>query len=265
MNSQDAISGSKRLRFLDLPLDVGVDIDAICAKLRERSGPFDVSFINPYAWSVAQRDPSFIEMLEKLSLVMADGVGVAYACSALTRSPCQRISFDMTSLAGPFFQTLREADLSLALVGGAPGVDESMKDKLEEHYHGLRIIETAHGFNDLAPKVASIMSKAPDAVLVGMGSPRQEQFLVALREAGYSGFAITCGGFFDQYLVSDHYYPDWVNRWNLRFLYRFYKEPGRLWRRYLIDYQVYIKRLVKELFQRRPNKRQKPTTDTQET
>lgn len=256
MNSQDALSGSKRLYFLDLPLDVGVGIDSVCARLRERSGPFDVSFINPYAWAVAQRDPSFVAILEKLSLVMADGVGVTYACSALTRNPCPRVSFDMTSLAGPFFQTLLEADLSLALVGGAPGVDENMKDKLEAHYRGLRIVETAHGYDDLEPKIAAIMAKAPDAVLVGMGSPRQEKFLVALREAGYSGFAITCGGFFDQYLASDHYYPDWINRWNLRFLYRLYKEPTRLWRRYLIDYQVYLVRLVRELLSRPPKRQE---------
>ncbi|MER2520310.1 MAG: WecB/TagA/CpsF family glycosyltransferase [Bdellovibrionales bacterium] len=251
MNSQDVLSGSKRLHFLDLPLDVGADIDLVCAKLRERSGPFEVSFINPYAWAVAKRDPSFIAMLEKLSLVMADGVGVSYACRALTRNPCNRVSFDMTSLANPFFKTLQDANLSLALVGGELGVDESVKDKLEAHYSGLRIVETTHGYDDLEPKVATIMAKAPDAVLVGMGSPRQERFLIALREAGYRGFAITCGGFFDQYLVSDKYYPDWINRWNLRFLYRLYKEPGRLWRRYLIDYQVYLKRLLREILIRR--------------
>ncbi len=247
MDSLNSLSGLKRLRFLDLPLDVGADVDLVCAKLREQSGPFEVSFINPYAWAVAKRDPSFIETLEKLSLVMADGVGVVYACRALTRNPCNRVSFDMTSLADPFFRTLQDAKLSLALVGGEPGVDENVKDKLEAHYSGIRIVETAHGYDDLGPKVAAIMAKSPDAVLVGMGSPRQEQFLIALREAGYSGFAITCGGFFDQYLVADHYYPGWINRWNLRFLYRFYKEPKRLWHRYLVDYQVYVLRLLREL------------------
>lgn len=253
MNNRNELSGSKRLRFLDLPLDVGVDIEAICAKLRERSGPFNVSFINPFAWSVAQRDPAFVDTLERLSLVMADGVGVAYACRALTRAPCERISFDMSSLADPFFRTLREAGLTLALVGGRPGIDESVKDKLELHYPGIRIVETAHGYNDLEPKIDSIISKSPDAVLVGMGAPRQEQFLIALRDAGYQGFAITCGGFFDQYLVSEKYYPDWIDRWNMRFVYRLYKEPGRLWRRYLVDYQVYVKRLLRELAQKLKN------------
>ncbi|MGE3623585.1 MAG: WecB/TagA/CpsF family glycosyltransferase, partial [Bdellovibrionales bacterium] len=57
---------------------------------------------------------------------------------------------------------------------------------------------------------------------------------------GYGGLAITCGGFFDQYLEGDKYYPDWVDTWNLRFAWRLYKEPRRLWKRYLIDYQFFI-------------------------
>jgi N-acetylglucosaminyldiphosphoundecaprenol N-acetyl-beta-D-mannosaminyltransferase len=36
------------------------------------------------------------------------------------------------------------------------------------------------------------------------------------------------------------YYPAWIDKWNLRFLYRIYMEPGRLWKRYLIDYQSFL-------------------------
>ena len=83
-----------------------------------------------------------------------------------------------------------------------------------------------------------------------MGAPRQEQFLINLKNAGWTGIGFTCGGFFDQIVDRVDYYPGWVDKMNLRFLYRLLKEPRRLWRRYLIDYQVFMKRFLKEYFSR---------------
>jgi N-acetylglucosaminyldiphosphoundecaprenol N-acetyl-beta-D-mannosaminyltransferase len=52
----------------------------------------------------------------------------------------------------------------------------------------------------------------------------------------------TCGGFLDQIIKYKGAYPEWIDHYNLRFLYRLIKEPKRLWRRYLIEYQVFLYR-----------------------
>ena len=61
--------------------------------------------------------------------------------------------------------------------------------------------------------------------------------LLALVEAGWRGCGFTCGGYLDQLGGGMRYYPAWVDRANLRFAYRLLREPRRLWRHYLIDYQ----------------------------
>jgi N-acetylglucosaminyldiphosphoundecaprenol N-acetyl-beta-D-mannosaminyltransferase len=59
-----------------------------------------------------------------------------------------------------------------------------------------------------------------------MGVVRQERFLLAARNAGFRGVGFTCGGFIHQTARDEiDYYPAWINRWNLRFLYRMYREP----------------------------------------
>ncbi|MDX2028946.1 MAG: WecB/TagA/CpsF family glycosyltransferase [Alphaproteobacteria bacterium] len=234
----------KRITFLGLPLDVGASVEGVCQLLQKKGKPRLVTFINPAAWALAEKRPEYVPTLEQMSLNLPDGEGVALACRLLTKEDCQRVSFDMTSLADPFLRAVIERKASLMLVGGDPGVDESMHEKLHVHYPELKIVGTFHGYGDFGPKVEGVIAKSPDAVIVAMGAPRQEAFLLALRDAGYKGMAITCGGFFDQYLLADPYYPRWVDEWNIRFLYRLYKEPGRLWRRYLIEYQVFIKKLV---------------------
>ncbi|MGE3623285.1 MAG: WecB/TagA/CpsF family glycosyltransferase [Bdellovibrionales bacterium] len=216
-----------RIDFLGIPVHTGVQIADVCRLLQKRDMLRLVTFVNPQAWAHARRFPRYVPALREMSFVLPDGQGVATACRLLTGHDCPRISFDMTSLADPFFRAAAADNAAVMLVGGGPGVDEGVQERLHNAYPNLRIAASMHGFNDFEPKIARIMAARPDVVVVGMGSPRQEDFLLALRDAGYGGLAITCGGFFDQYLEGDKYYPDWVDTWNLRFAWRLYKERRR--------------------------------------
>ena len=65
----------------------------------------------------------------------------------------------------------------------------------------------------------------PDFLIVGMGALMQERFLLKVRNAGFQGIGFTCGGFIHQTANNEiEYYPLWIDRMNLRFVYRMYKE-----------------------------------------
>jgi N-acetylglucosaminyldiphosphoundecaprenol N-acetyl-beta-D-mannosaminyltransferase len=138
-----------------------------------------------------------------MSLVLPDGEGVALAARFLARENVKRISFDMTSLADPFFKEILALGASVALIGGKPGVTEDVRDKLKTHYAGLTIVEAFHGYGEIDSKIAEIIKIGAEVVIVGMGAPQQEIFLLELKKAGYAGMSITCGGFFDQYLTAE--------------------------------------------------------------
>ena len=54
----------------------------------------------------------------------------------------------------------------------------------------------------------------------------QEKFLLKVKNAGYLGIGFTCGGFIHQTSRNEiDYYPTWVDKTNLRFVYRMWKEP----------------------------------------
>lgn len=226
--------------LLGLPITPSATIHDIVSRIGQRTQSVTVSFINPSVWAVQGEQPHYSQYLQRLSYVLADGIGVCLVYRWLTGAPCPRISFDMTSMAPLFFGRLQHIRGSLAVVGGAPDVAQQFAEKLQRSYPDIRLPVIEDGYGDHAPKIARILAAAPDAVIVGMGVPRQESFLVELATAGYKGCAVTCGGFLDQYIQAEHYYPVWINRYHLRFAYRFYKEPARLWRRYLIDYQLFI-------------------------
>ena len=70
-----------------------------------------------------------------------------------------------------------------------------------------------------------------------MGAPLQEQFLLKLAASGWIGLGFTCGGYLDQLsLKGTAYYPAWVDRFNIRWAYRFFMEPARLLAQIPIDY-----------------------------
>lgn len=235
-----------RIDLLGLPLDAGVE-QAHILNLLDKKDSALISFINPAAWALAKRKPDYRRALEQMNFVLPDGIGVCLACQTLKNIECERISFDMSSLADPFLKKIAENNLSLFLLGGSDGVALNIQKKLSIKYCDLNIVGIESGFGDWDIKIANILAANPNVVLVGMGAPTQEEFILALRAKGYSGLAISCGGFFDQYLLADNYYPALINKLHVRFAYRLYKEPHRLWRRYLLDYPTFVWSYLKAL------------------
>jgi N-acetylglucosaminyldiphosphoundecaprenol N-acetyl-beta-D-mannosaminyltransferase len=214
-------------------------VAAVEAKL-DAGKTFLTTFINPSAVALARRTPSFAKALARFDVVLPDGIGVVHAVMRLRALPVARISFDSTSLALPVFALAERTGRSVALVGGAPGVAEKAAAHIRQSFPGLNIVLALDGYGDRAQKIERLHALRPDIVVCGMGGVAQEDFLLALTEAGWRGCGFTCGGYLDQLGAGMQYYPAWVDRTNLRWAYRLAREPRRLWRRYLIDYQSFV-------------------------
>jgi N-acetylglucosaminyldiphosphoundecaprenol N-acetyl-beta-D-mannosaminyltransferase len=172
-------------------------------------------------------------------MVFADGIGVVKALHWLTGEKIARLSFDATSLYRPFMQELCRHRKSLFIIGGMPGVAAKAAERIRRDFPALTVKGILSGFEDRDDAIAQILESDADAVLCGMGVPHQERFICQLKDLGFRGIAITCGGFLDQLIRAETYYPELVDRLELRWLYRLSKEPVRLGKRYLIDYWTF--------------------------
>ena len=107
----------------------------------------------------------------------------------------------------------------------------------------MKIIGFRDGFfkdqEELKLHIREMINLNPEVMIVGMGSPLQENYLIKLKEAGWSGRGFSCGGFLHQSFQNTDYYPNWVNKLNVRWLYRIYNEP-KLIKRYTIDYSWFF-------------------------
>lgn len=226
-------------------------VSRVAAALERGGRPFLVTFANPGTVTLAERDRGFRDALRRFDLVLPDGIGLSKAVEWLERVPAARVSFDSTSLALPVLQLAQRRGCPVALVGGKAGVAERASARLQESFPGLRIVGALDGYGAPDDKAREVQALDPRIVICCMGGGVQEAFLLRLAERGWTGCGFTCGGYFDQLAAGLHYYPAWVDAANLRWAFRLYKEPNRLWRRYVMDYGRFGLRLAQSLARRR--------------
>ncbi|MBZ5671857.1 MAG: WecB/TagA/CpsF family glycosyltransferase [Acidobacteriia bacterium] len=126
-------------------------------------------------------------------------------------------------------------------LGSGPGVAEKAAVRLRTKHPGLQI-RTHHGrFNaersgvENQKVLAEINDYDPDILMVGMGMPRQETWVVE-NNANISALAIYCCGALMDYVAGEIPTPPrWMGAIGIEWLYRLFSEPARLWQRYLIE------------------------------
>jgi N-acetylglucosaminyldiphosphoundecaprenol N-acetyl-beta-D-mannosaminyltransferase len=69
-------------------------------------------------------------------------------------------------------------------------------------------------------------------VWVGIGQPRQEQWMARMRPRLAAPMLIAVGAAFDFHAGLVAQAPDWMGQRGLEWTYRLAREPRRLWRRY---------------------------------
>jgi exopolysaccharide biosynthesis WecB/TagA/CpsF family protein len=208
-----------------------------------------ITFLNPYSYLLARKNKKLFEMFN----IKIDGLLLVKVLNFFGFENIKRESFDMTSLAPTVFENVIKENQSIYFIGTKPKIiDEAIKN-IKQEFPELDIIGYRDGYinSEKEKVILAIKELNPDVLVCGMGTPIQEQFLVDLRNSGWDGLGYTCGGFLHQTAKNVEYYPAWINKYNLRWIYRIYDEPV-LFKRYfglyplffwyfLIDYLFYMK------------------------
>lgn len=189
--------------------------------------------VNPYSYHLVRRHP---ELYESMDGLFVDGMTMCWLIRLLWRKRVPRLSFDMSSMAADLFSFLNneETKRSIYFLGTKQDVLESTIRQFQKNYPEMKIAGYRNGYfidkNDRKKAIADIIELDSDFTIIGMGSPLQEQFALDLKKSGYNGVVFTCGGFLHQTARGIKYYPEWVNKYNLRAFYRLFHEK-KLWGR----------------------------------
>jgi exopolysaccharide biosynthesis WecB/TagA/CpsF family protein len=195
------------------------------------------TFLNPYSYLIARRNK---ELFEKFNIKI-DGILLVKVLDLFGFRDIKRESFDMTSLAPIVFDEAIKSNNSIYFIGTKAKVIDEAIANIKSSYPDLNIIGYRDGYiNECRSEVIEdIKNLNPDIVVCGMGTPLQEQFLLDLQNTGWDGIGYTCGGFLHQTARNIQYYPKWVDKYNIRWIYRIYDEPV-LFKRYFVEYPKFF-------------------------
>lgn len=185
------------------------------------------TFLNPVSYLSALDNK---ELFSKFDGIFADGSLLVSAIKLVYGTSVTRRSFDMTSIAPELLGYAENSGKNVYIVASKQEQVERAVEIFRERYPKLNIAGFRNGYfsseSEMDVEARKIAELNPDFVIVGMGILMQERFLLKVKEAGFKGIGFTCGGFIHQTAKNEiDYYPDWVDRTNLRFVYRMYKEP----------------------------------------
>lgn len=205
------------------------------------------TFLNPVSYLTALDNK---ELFARFDGIFADGSILVAAIKLVYGKDVTRRSFDMTSLAPELLSYAEANNRSVYIVASQQEQVEKAVGIFKERYPELMVAGYRNGYfaseKEQDEEARHIIEVNPDFLIVGMGALMQERFLLKVKDAGYRGIGFTCGGFIHQTAKDEmDYYPAWVDRMNLRFLYRMYKEKHTR-KRYLQAALLFPARFIAE-------------------
>ncbi len=132
------------------------------------------------------------------------------------------------------------------LYGSTLDVLDKLKERLAKRYPGLIISGLfSPPFRQLSDDednkiVEEINNNAPDIIWVGLGSPKQDLWMYEHRDRLNAPVMIGVGAAFDFLAGTKPQAPRWIRDNGFEWLFRLVTEPKRLWRRYLVDYPLFV-------------------------
>jgi N-acetylglucosaminyldiphosphoundecaprenol N-acetyl-beta-D-mannosaminyltransferase len=194
---------------------------------------------NVHMTMTAHDDAAFRAVVNRAALVVPDGQPMVVALRALGLPQRARVRV-APDLLIELFAGCEARGLKLGLYGGTPETLPAFVRYLNDRFSQLDVaFAWCPPFRPLTKAEDDAVVRQVDLagvqlLLVGIGCPKQENWMAA--HATRLGCAmIGVGAAFDMIAGRTGEAPAWLRDRGLEWLYRLSQEPGRLWRRYLIQ------------------------------
>ena len=205
--------------------------------------------VNAYCLNLLYENAALREFFGNADLVFCDGFGVILAARLLGRRIPERITYaDWAWRLAAFAEA---EGFSLFLLGAGPGVAEKAAKKLRTRHPDLKILGIEHGHFDHTPGsreneeiLRKVNAAGPDILIVGLGMPLQERWLMENRHRLDVSVTLTGGAVFDHVSGELRRGPRILTDNGFEWLARLFVEPRRLWRRYLIGNPLFLLRVL---------------------
>ncbi|EOV8409733.1 WecB/TagA/CpsF family glycosyltransferase [Escherichia coli] len=203
-----------------------------------------ITFVNPYSYTIIDSQTNIIENFD---YIFADGALLVYLNNLFEKEKIIRTSFDFSSIANDVFEHAINENKNCFFIGGNTQEIELFIKNIKICYPNLKIVGFHNGFLDSSTKqdlFCTLIESKVDYIIIGMGTPLQENLAIELKEKNIDFECIfTCGGFISQTASKVDYYLPIIKKLGLRWLQRFILHP-HVRKRILMDYPRFVLKYI---------------------
>jgi len=185
--------------------------------------------INPEIVVANYKNEEFKAKLNEQKYQIPDGSGIVWASKKKKGNIKKRITG--IDLMLKICEKSQDYASKIYLYGGKEGIADKAKIELERQFPKIEIVGTANGYQEEDRVLENLKKTQIDILFVGLGSPKQEEFILKHKnELKKIRMIMPVGGSFDVISKSKKRAPQWMQKCNLEWLYRLIKEPQRAFR-----------------------------------
>lgn len=218
-------------------------LECLLSRLREGNGGY-VCFVNAHLAVTGREDANVRAAINGSVMSLPDGRPVYVAGRLQGIRPLEPVpgpDFMESVLAYRASPPLRHFFL-----GGRQQVLDGLVEAVSRRFPSAAIAGTySPPFRPMSESewsqvIADVRDAQPDLIWVGLGAPKQEQFMNAHWRALAPAVLLGVGAAFDFTAGSVARAPAWMRRAGLEWSFRLAREPRRLWRRYIYTNTLFI-------------------------
>jgi N-acetylglucosaminyldiphosphoundecaprenol N-acetyl-beta-D-mannosaminyltransferase len=213
--------------------------------LAEEGVGVHVHLANAYTVALADASAEYRNILAEPAINYPDGKPIGWTSALKRQAPV------LQQVRGPqlfldVFDEGRTQEVKHFLLGSTPEVLDKLERELRKRFPGVRIVGVESPpfrkltSDELRFQDERIRASGAEIVWVGLGTPKQD--FEAHRLAGsLPVVAVAIGAAFDFAAGAMRPAPNWMTAVGLEWVYRFAREPKRLWKRYLFGNVRFLK------------------------
>ena len=238
-SSENSIEKSNRVRVVSLFPDV-VTHDAAIKKIAELVETGDggyVCFSTVHMVMESYDHREYGARVNGADLIVTDGMPIVWMQKLQGKSTASRVrANDLMILLCAFAE---KNNVSVGFYGGRQEVIDGILERAKRNFPNLQV---AYAFSppfrpltdaEDARITTEINRAKPDILFMGLGCPKQENWMAAHKDK-LKAVMLGVGASFDFYAGNVPESPEWMGKLGLEWLFRLTQEPKRLWKRYLI-------------------------------
>ena len=216
-------------------------------------GKLLINTINAHSYNTALKDTAFAEALQNGDVLIPDGASIVLAFKFLRHEKIERIAgWDLFLYE---MNRLNKKGGTCFFLGSNESTLLKIKMKAVILYPNIQVETYSPPYkpefsdSDNRAMINAVNEVKPDLLWIGMTAPKQEKWAYThLEELNVNGPIGTIGAVFDFFAENIQRAPIRWQEHGLEWLYRFLKEPKRMWKRYIIGNSLFLWNIIKEKF-----------------